>query len=67
MKKNEWQQLKTRSEVELRKTLADSRERLWNLKNDLAGGKVKNVKEIKSAKNLIARVLTLLSNQKHDK
>jgi ribosomal protein L29 len=67
MKKNEWQQFKTKPEAELQKTLVDSRDRLWKLRNDLAGGKVKNVKEIKSVKELIARVLTLINNQNHDK
>jgi len=67
MRKNEWQQLKTRSESELKKNLTESRERLWNLKGDLAGGKVKNVKEIKKVKGGIARILTLLHNQPEQK
>lgn len=65
MKKKEFEQLKTKPEAELQKNLKEHRERLWNLRTDLAGGKVKNVKEIQKIKKSIAQVFTLL-NKQHD-
>lgn len=62
--KKELQQLQAQSESELKKTLEESRDRLWNLKADLAAGKVKNVKEIKRVKRAIARTLTMLNKPK---
>ena len=58
------QELKQRPEDELKKLLQDSREKLRQLKFDLASGKVKNVREIRSIKKDIARILTSFS-QKH--
>ncbi len=64
MKKKEFEQLKTKPGAELKQILASLRDNLWNLKNDLAGGKVKNVKEIHKVKKDIARILTILSQNK---
>jgi ribosomal protein L29 len=63
MKKKEIQQLKTKSFPELRKELADYREKLRKLKFDLAQGKVKNIKEIQELKKAIARILTIINSQ----
>jgi len=52
-------ELKQKSKAELQKILMDRRERLRNLKFDLASGKVKNVREIRALKKEIARVLTI--------
>jgi len=52
-------ELKQKSKPELQKILMDRRERLRNLKFDLASGKVKNVREIRALKKEIARVLTI--------
>jgi len=53
------QELRQKSKNELQKFLQDLREKLRQLNFDLAGGKVKNVREIRQAKKDIARVLTL--------
>ncbi len=47
------------------KELNELRDRLWDLKRDLAAGKIKNIKEIKITKKSIARLLTK-ANQKHE-
>lgn len=57
-------ELKQKSKPELQKLLTDSKERLRSLKFDLASGKVKNVREIRSLKKDVARILTL-SKQNH--
>jgi large subunit ribosomal protein L29 len=53
-------ELRQKTKNELEKILADSRERLRQLRFDLAAGKVKNVREIHLLKKDIARILTLL-------
>jgi large subunit ribosomal protein L29 len=63
MKKKEFEQLKTKPTEELNKNLKEYRDKLWSLKTDLVAGKVKNVKEIKHVKKIIAKLLTLI-NQK---
>lgn len=50
---------------ELKKEERDARERLANLRFDLAQGKVKNVAEIRVLRKTIARILTMLAN-KHE-
>jgi len=57
-------ELRQKSKSELQKILQDSRERLGQLRFDLASGKVKNVREIREIKKDIARILTLLRNTK---
>jgi large subunit ribosomal protein L29 len=61
MKKKELAELKTKSETELKKTLGELKDRLWDLKKDLAAGKVKNVREIREIKKNVARILTFLN------
>lgn len=56
------QELKQKPKEELQKLLIDNRERLRQLKFDLASGKVKNVREIRQIKKDIARILTCLKN-----
>ncbi|MEK9186296.1 MAG: 50S ribosomal protein L29 [Patescibacteria group bacterium] len=63
MKSKELEQLKTRPVEDLKKMAQEHRDRLWQLKSDLAAGKVKNVKEIHKAKRDIAQILTILNNQ----
>ena len=55
------QELRQKNKSELQKLLQDSRERLRQLRFDLAAGKVKNVREIRKIKKDIARILTLLN------
>jgi len=64
MKKKEIQQLKTKSLTELQKDLADYREKLRKLQFDLAQGKVKNIREIKETKKIIARILTIINQSR---
>jgi len=52
-------ELRQKAKGELEKILADSRERLRQLRFDLAAGKVKNVREIRKIKKDIARILTI--------
>ena len=49
-----------KSKNELRKLLDEDREKLRNLRFDLAAAKLKNVQEIKKLKKEIARILTAL-------
>ena len=53
-------ELKQKSKSELQKILSDNREKLRQLRFDLAAGKVKNVREVRKIKKDIARILTLL-------
>lgn len=53
-------ELHQRPKSELQKILQDSRERLRQLRFDLASGKVKNVREIRHLKKEIAEILTIL-------
>ncbi len=62
MKKKELEQLKSKPKAEWEKSLAESREKLWALRTDLAAGKVKNVKEIKEVRKMIARLLTFINH-----
>lgn len=57
-------ELRQKSKSELQKLLQDSRERLRQLRFDLASGKVKNVREIRELKKDIARILTILKTLK---
>ncbi len=56
-------ELREKSQAELQKLLEDSRERLRQLRFDLAAGKVKNVREIRMIKKEIARILTILKEK----
>jgi len=56
----ELNELRQKSKTELQKMLQDSRERLRQLRFDLAAGKVKNVREVRKIKKEIAKILTLL-------
>lgn len=60
MDKKQLQLAKTRPAADLGKEARDLRDRLWTLKNDLASGKVKNVREIRTVKKSIAQLLTLI-------
>lgn len=65
MKRKEVEQMKNKSEAELKTQTAAWRDSLWNLKKDLGGGKVKNVSQIREMKKNVARALTFInSNQK---
>ncbi len=53
-------EFRKKTESELKKILQESREKIRQLRFDLASGKVKNVREIRKIKKDIARILTLL-------
>lgn len=58
-------ELKQKSDKELKRTLINLRDKLRELRFNLTGGKVKNIKEVHQTKKNIARVLTLL--KQHEK
>lgn len=64
MKKKEFQELKNKPVAELNKMMSDFKERLWNVKNDLLRGKVKNIQEMKTIKKDIARIMTIVNSNK---
>jgi ribosomal protein L29 len=55
-------ELREKSKSQLEKLLFKKRERLRTLRFDLVSGKVKNVREIKTVKGDIARILTILKS-----
>lgn len=55
-------ELRKKTKAELEKLLIDRREKLCQLRFDLAAGKLKNVREIRQIKKDIARILTLLKS-----
>ena len=54
-------EIKKKSQSELKKILAEKREKLRQLRFDLSSGKVKNVREIRMVKKDIARILTIMN------
>lgn len=60
MANKELEQLRKKTKKELQKILQDNREKLRQLRFDLAAGKVKNVREIRRIKREIAQILTVL-------
>ncbi|MBI2625317.1 MAG: 50S ribosomal protein L29 [Candidatus Nealsonbacteria bacterium] len=59
------QELRQKQENELKALLKESRERLRQLRFDLAAGKVKNVREIREIKKNIAKILTILCQKEN--
>ncbi|HHE76887.1 MAG TPA: 50S ribosomal protein L29 [Candidatus Parcubacteria bacterium] len=57
-------EIKQRAEKELKEDLARKRDRLRELRFELAAGKVKGIKEIRLLKKDIARILTYLNEKK---
>lgn len=55
-------ELRIKSGKELKGLLEDNRENLRQLRFDLAGGKVKNVRGIRQIKKDIAKILTCQKN-----
>ena len=60
MKLKQLQEIKNKPLPDLQKYLRDYRGRLRTLKFDLAAGKVKNIREIREVKKMIARIMTIL-------
>jgi large subunit ribosomal protein L29 len=55
-------EIKQKSKSELQKTLRELREKLRQLRFDLEAGKVKNIREVRTIKKDIARILTCLKS-----
>jgi ribosomal protein L29 len=60
----EFKELKNKSEKELQEILAENREKLRIARFKDANKQLKNVREIRIARNVIANVLTLLNSNK---
>jgi len=58
-------ELRQKTDKELKETLIHLKDKLRELRFNLAGGKVKNIKEIHQTKKTIARVLTLLKQHEN--
>ena len=54
-------ELRQKSIKELEKMVSEHREKLRQLRFDLASGKIRNVREIRKTKKEIARMLTVLN------
>lgn len=57
-------ELRKKSNTKLEELLLQKRERLGKLRFSLASGRVKNVREIKKVQRDIARILTILKEQR---
>jgi large subunit ribosomal protein L29 len=60
-------EIRKKSKAQLKKILINKRERLRKLRFDLASGKLKNVREIRTLKKDIARILTILQEARSKK
>jgi len=56
-------ELRQKTKEELQKLLSEQRERLRSLRFDVALKKIKNVREIRKTKKLIAKFLTILKEK----
>jgi len=60
----DFKELKTKDQSELEKLLAVTREKLRELRFKDSNKQLKNIREIRTARALIAQILTLLNKQK---
>lgn len=63
MKKTELQKLREKNDVDLLNDMKTDRDYLWQLRMDLAAGKVKNVREIRKIRERIAISKTLIKEK----
>ena len=56
-------ELQKKTDEELLKIMAEERTKLQQLRFDLPGGQVKNIREIRQIRRSIARILTLLTKR----
>lgn len=59
------EELRKKSEKELKKMLLEKRERLRSLSFDLAQGRLKDTSQIKKTEKDIARILTILCQKEN--
>jgi len=62
----DFKELKTKKVSELHDTLADSRDKLRELRFKDSNKQLKNIREIRVIKKGIARVLTLINKNKYE-
>lgn len=67
MKKDVLQNLKGKSASDLSKELQSAQDSLWQLRADVQGGKVKNLKEMRKMRKTIAVVKTIMAENKLQK
>ena len=67
MKQKNWQEIKNMTQVELAAKLSDLEEKLFRLKFRNSTSPVKNALEIREKRRMIARIKTLLAEQKKGK
>ncbi|OGZ60592.1 MAG: 50S ribosomal protein L29 [Candidatus Spechtbacteria bacterium RIFCSPLOWO2_01_FULL_43_12] len=58
------QELENKGNDELQKLLQDKKSRVVNLKINIVGGNVKNVRELREAKKDVSRIYTILNSKK---
>lgn len=63
MKKQDVAKLNNRSKEELLKDAAVLREKIWEMRREIAGGKVKNVKAKRALRKDLARTLTVAGSK----
>ena len=63
--KMDFKELKKKKESDLHKILAESRDKLRDLRFKDANKQLKNVREIRAVRETIARALTLLNSNKN--
>ncbi|OHA18154.1 MAG: 50S ribosomal protein L29 [Candidatus Taylorbacteria bacterium RIFCSPHIGHO2_01_FULL_46_22b] len=56
--------LKQKNEKELGQLLEEKRQQLWNFRFGASGGKTRNVKEGRTLRREIARILTILADMR---
>lgn len=60
----DFKELQTKSEAELRKILSQNREKLRELRFKDSNKQLKNIREIRTVKEQVAHVLTILNKKK---
>ncbi|MDP2944662.1 MAG: 50S ribosomal protein L29 [bacterium] len=60
----DFKELQTKSETELRKILGQNREKLRELRFKDSNKQLKNIREIRTVKEQVAHVLTILNKKK---
>ena len=63
MKKEELKKIREKNVTDLAKESQTSKERLWQLRMDLASGKIKNVSEIRKLRKRIAIINTIIKGK----
>ncbi len=63
MKKQDITKLNNRSAAELQKEAGEMREKIWQVRREVAGGKIKNVKARLTLRRDLARILTAANSK----